>query len=305
MAEIDRSIGGYFEMDSGAGVSDLPLGILLNSGRNALRHIVRMLGIKKLHVPYYICPVVIEALEDENCEIDRYLLTDDMLPSTKFSKKDYVLYVNYFGVCGRKVDCLAMQYSNLIVDCAQAYYANPKGLASFSSPRKFFGVPDGGVAYGVAGADYDSDVSDIRKGHLVERRDNGATPLGYELFRKAESSLDSADVLTMSSFTMSCLRKVDASSAKHRRLENFKYLHSHLQTSFPLEMSEDDVPMVYPYITEDIGLRSRLIQQKIFVASYWPGVTNCGDLQNRILPLPIDQRYGVDDMERIVREVKR
>lgn len=304
MAEIDRAIGGYFGMDPGTGVSDLPQGVLLNSGRNALRHIVRMLDIQKIHVPYYVCPVVVDALEEERCAVERYALADDMLPAEAFPKNDYVLYVNYFGVCGRKVDFLTSRYPNLIVDCAQAYYARPKGLASFSSPRKFFGVPDGGVAYGVVSADYASDVSDVRKGHLIERRDNGATPLGYELFRKAEASLDGAELLAMSSFTKSCLGMVDVQEARRRRLENFAYLKSHLPTAFPIACSEDDVPMVYPYITDDAGLRARLIENEIYVPSYWPGVIHCNDLRQRIIPLPVDQRYSEEEMSRIVRDIK-
>ena len=299
-----RAIGGYFERDDGGGAFSLPDGVLLNSGRNALRHIVRMIGITHIHIPYYICPVVVEALVAEGCEVERYALSDDMLPDRAFPREDYVLYVNYFGVCGRNVDWLAAQYPNLIVDCAQAYFAHPKGRASFSSPRKFFGVPDGGVAYGVEAANYLEDVSDIRKGHLIERKKNGATTRGYELFRQAEASLDGAAVLEMSAYTKNCLRKVDLQNIKEKRLINFAYLHHHLSTSFPLRLAVDDVPMVYPYMTTDLKLRMRLINAKIFIASYWSGVRNSRSFQERILPLPIDQRYGEEDMKRILEVVK-
>ena len=299
-----RAIGGYFELDDGTGNSPLPNGVLLNSGRNALRHIVRMLGIGRIHVPHYICPVVIDALEAECCEVERYVLSEDMMPAKTFSADDFILYVNYFGVCGLKVDILASRYPNLIVDCAQAYFARPKGLASFSSPRKFFGVPDGGVAYGVETAEYDEDVSDIRKGHLFERKENGVTSRGYELFRKSEASLEGAEVFSMSAFTRNSLSRVDMGLAKERRFANFAYLKEHLPTSFPLAIAEDDVPMAYPYITDDSVLRVRLISDKIFIALYWSGVSNCGDMPKRILPLPIDQRYGEEDMKRIVEAVK-
>ena len=295
----ERAIGGYFELDSGLGVSALPGGVLLNSGRNALRHIVRKLGIRSIHIPHYICPVVADALRAEGCEIDRYSLDADMLPDRTFHVDDFVLYVNYFGVCGRKVDMLAQLYPNLIVDCAQAYFARPKGRSCFSSPRKFFGVPDGGVAYGVEGGEYAADVSDGRKGHLVERLANGPTPLGYELFRKAEASLDNAEVLLMSDFTKSCLSRLDMRSAAERRRENFDFLLRHLPTTFPLAPSSDDIPMVYPYMTDDAGLRRRLIEAKIFIATYWPDVANSGAMPDRLVPLPIDQRYGDVEMLKI------
>ena len=299
-----KAIGGYFELDGGGGTSPLPKGVLLNSCRNALRHIVRKLQVKCVHVPHYICPVVIDALVAEECAIEWYSIGVDMLPSIPFNRDDFILYVNYFGVCGRSVEALFAQYPNLIVDCAQAYFAKPKGCACFSSPRKFFGVPDGGVAYGVDGDSYEDDVSDNRIGYLIERREHGATPKEYALFRKAESSLDGADVKRMSRFTKERLSQVDMNNAKARRIRNFAFLQHHLPTTFPLALADDDVPMVYPYITNNSRLRSLLIQEKIYVASYWPGVSNCGDLQERILPLPIDQRYDEKDMEKIVEVVK-
>ena len=143
-----KAIGGYFELEGSDGTSRLPDGVLLNSGRNALRHIVRKLGVKHIHVPYYTCPVVWDALKAEGCELDFYEIGTDLKPQKRFSRNDFVLYTNYFGCCGGIVDELVDDYPNLIVDCAQAYYARPKGRASFSSPRQLFGVPDGGVAYG-------------------------------------------------------------------------------------------------------------------------------------------------------------
>ena len=295
----ERAIGGYFELDQGLGHAELPEGVLLDSGRNALRHIVRKLKIRSMHIPHYICPVVAKALESEGCEIDRYSLDENMFPDRAFPLEDFVLYVNYFGVCGGKVDALARLYPNLIVDCAQAYLARPKGRASFSSPRKFFGVPDGGVAYGVGGSDYVADVSNGRVEHLIERSKNGPTPLGYDLFRRAEASLDRIDVYSMSDLTKSCLGKLNLQAARTRRRANFDYLRKNIPTSFPLDISGDDVPMVYPYVTKDRQLRSRLIAQKVFVALYWPDLCNCEMLSETVVPLPIDQRYTVADMMRI------
>ena len=300
-----QAIGGYFELDGGGGTSPLPNGVLLNSGRNALRHIVRKLGVTRIHVPYYTCPVVWDALKAEGCKLEFYEIGQDFKPQICFPKQDYVLYTNYFGCCGGIVDELADDYPNLIVDCAQAYYAKPKGRASFSSPRKFFGVPDGGVAYGVDADSYEEDVSDSRVGHLIERRKHGATPYGYELFRTAESSLDCAEVRTISRFTRESLTRVNLEKAGERRRKNFAYMLKCLPTTFPLALADDDVPMIYPYMTGNPQLRSTMINDKIFVAFYWAGVRNSRGLQERILPLPIDQRYDEKDMKRIVEVVRQ
>ena len=100
---------------------------------------------------------------------------------------------------------------------------------------------------------------------------------------------------------------------RQTRIENFNYLHEHLNSKFPFAMSEDDVPMVYPYYSENgIDLRAKLIENKIFVARYWPNVLEwCkeNDIEYKfaknILPLPCDQRYGEEDMERIITLIKQ
>lgn len=297
-----KEIGGYFERDPGNGNTPLPNGILFNSGRNALRHIVRALGVKRIHVPYYTCPVVWDALKAEGCEMMFYEIDSQMYPKKRFSKDDFVLYTNYFGCCGGKVDNLASDYKNLIVDCAQAYYAKPKGVASFSSPRKFFGVPDGGVAYGVqldSGCLYEADDSSRRCAHLNLRAE-GRTAEGYEFYRASELSLDGAPVLAMSKQSREMLSKVDAESARIARMQNFNFLNEFLKSSFPFELSADDVPMVYSFVSEDLQLRQKLIAKKIFVATYWHGADSIENLHYRIIPLPIDQRYDVTDMKRVV-----
>ena len=296
-----KEIGGYFELDPGGGDTPLPSGVLLNSGRNALRHIIRQLKIRSIWVPDYTCPVVWDALKAEQCELNFYSIGLDMLPAERLPHDDFILYTNYFGCCGKNVEQLASEHPNLIVDCAQAYHAQPRGRASFYSPRKFFGVADGGIAFGVEDASYEQDDSSARQQHLIVRKEEGASA-GYPFFLAAEESLIDAPIHAMSAATAAVLRKVDAATATQKRRANFAFLHERLQTSFPFALADDDVPMAYPYVTEDAALRSRLIANKIYVAKYWPGLSAAANaLAERIIPLPIDQRYGENEMQMICK----
>ena len=300
---VMKEIGGYFERDPGGGNTPLPNGALLNSGRNALRHIVWQLKIKSIWVPEYTCPVVWDALKAEECELKFYSIGPYMLPTVKMPRNDFVLYTNYFGCCGKNVEMLAAEYPNLIVDCAQAYHAKPKGHASFYSPRKFFGVADGGIAFGVEDAMYKQDDSSVRQQHLIVRKEKGASS-GYPLFLAAEESLVDAPIRAMSATTASALQHIDGETAIQKRRANFALLHERLQSVFPFAIADDDVPMIYPYVTDDATLRSRLIAQKIYVAKYWPGLSSAANkLAERIVPLPVDQRYGEDDTMRILEEI--
>lgn len=301
-------IGGYFELECGHN----PLyhkGVYLNSGRNALRYIIRKLGIRKLHIPYYTCPVVNQAIKVEGCQIEQYELDADFMPARDFQLNDFVVYNNYFGVCGKKVAELSVRYPNLIVDNAQAFYSRQIGRAAFYSPRKFFGLPDGGIAMfkdeelNVQPPDLEVDSSLDRISHLVKRIEHGASA-GYADFKAVSDQLVNAPVHAISKLTTAMFGNVDYKFVATIRRANFGFLHERLNSAFPFAIAEDDVPMVYPYVTDDTALRPQMINNKIYVAKYWPGLSErANDFAERILPLPIDQRYDAADMRRITEMI--
>lgn len=69
-----------------------------------------------------------------------------------------------------------------------------------------------------------------------------------------------------------------------------------------------ECPMIYPYYVDDKTLRKKLIDNRIYVATYWPNVLKwCSEdkleyeLTNNIIALPIDQRYGSEEMDYIIK----
>jgi hypothetical protein len=91
-------------------------------------------------------------------------------------------------------------------------------------------------------------------------------------------------------------------------------LHQHLAATnqLSLELDEDAIPMVYPYLTKDDKLKQKLIDERIYVATYWPNVLKWSkkeDLEYEMSInscfLPIDQRYGIEEMERIINVILR
>lgn len=305
-----KAIGGYFELECGCVLPYYSDGIYLNLCRSALRYLIRVLGISKLYVPYYTCDVVYKAIEQERCIAEKYHLNTNMMPDRDFEKNAFIVYNNYFGVLGKKVRELAKIYPNLIVDNAQAFYSNTNCRASIYSPRKFFGLPDGGILRGK-----DIPILDIEKGisynlcsHLLERIDMGAE-FGYQEFVKNDKFLEELPLNKMSRLTNKLMRNIDYNKVRKRRLENFRVLQESLSTNFPISMSEDDVPMVYPfYINDGSRLKEKLINNKIFCATYWPNVfDSCSstsvefNLAKNLILLPIDQRYGEEEMKRILK----
>jgi len=296
-----KEIGGYFELEC----SDNPFyhknGTLFNTARNALRHFVKIIGIKKIFVPSYTCPVVFESIKQENCEILLYEIGDDFMPQMSFPKDSYIIYSNYFGICGKNVDYLSETYPNLIMDNAQAFYSESKGIASFYSPRKFFGLPDGGILLSKIDlpSPVEKSVSFDKCSHLLKRLDLGANA-GFADFQKNDYGFSGLPVQSMSALTESLMGNINYEMAKQKRLNNFHYIHEKFIeiNKLKIDLQKDDVPMVYPLLLEKEGVREKLIANKIYVAKYWPNV-EC-KFSKYILPLPIDQRYCVKDMEFIV-----
>lgn len=296
-------IGGYFGLACGKSVC-LHEGVRLNSGRNAIRLAARVYGARRVYLPRYTCPVVPAALVDEGCEVCEYDLDERLMPASPLPTDAFVVYNNYFGVMGRNVAEMAARHPNLIVDNAQSFYAKPVGRAAAYSPRKFFGLPDGGIVLGegITAEGLATDHSFDRCSHLLKRLDLGATA-GYADFQREGATLDHAPILRMSPLTEALMGNIDYEGARRRRLVNFAILHEGLRSAFPFAQSEDDVPMVYPFVTDDPSLRARLIAAKIYVATYWPDVVGCDRLRDAILPLPIDQRYDEGDMNRILEVI--
>lgn len=307
-----KAIGGYFELECGKTPLYYADGIYLNICRSALRYLIRALKIKKMHVPIYTCNVVHDAILQEKCQIELYNLNEKFLPNKEFPKTDFILYNNYFGVLGKNVNTLSNIYPNLIVDNAQAFYSNPSCRAAIYSPRKFFGLPDGGILRGkdIPTLNLEEGHSFEISSHLLKRIDYDAQA-AYKDFINNDKALENYPVQRMSSLTKSIMGNINYEKVASIRKKNFELLHNALKSTFPFSMADDDIPMVYPLILRNgMDIRNKLISSNIFVARYWPNVLNsCQEEEleyqfvTQILPLPIDQRYGENDMKRIIRVI--
>lgn len=304
--QIAKEIGGYFglELSQKNNLNDDVLA--LNNARNCLRYTIRAFNIKEIYLPYYTCPVVWQAVQKENCKIRFYHIDKNFMPTVKFNTDDFVVYTNYFGICAKNVKKLAKMYKNLIVDNSQAFYMPKYGIASFNSIRKFFGVPDGALLFSdeTLKENFEKDNSFDRCSHLLKRLDVDAQ-FGYQDFQINDDKFNNANIKYMSNLTKTIFNSIDIEKAKQIRLNNFSFLHSYLKQSNELDIKLDcdDVPLIYPYMVKDETLRQKLIKNKIYIATYWnsmPKEYEEGIFQKYILPLPIDQRYNIEDMKRIL-----
>lgn len=317
------AIGGYFELADyeEEGIFPHQDGVLLNTGRNALEYILRSIGdIKGIYLPYYTCQAVLEPLKKLHIPWYFYHINAqfEMMEDIQPKAGEYVIVNNYFGIKDSYILTLADKYGDyLIVDCAQAMFAKAiSGIKMFYSTRKFVGVADGGVAYGVDGKYsllFDEDKSTLHDSHLRIRKELGAEA-GFLDYQQNETKLDNQPIRLMCRNTRDILWHINYDKVIARRRSNFVYLHESLADRNFLQLPDFDsfvCPMVYPFVTRiNRNLRKELIENKIFVAKYWPNVHQLSsykteyDLATRIVPLPCDQRYGQTEMNRIIEIIK-
>ncbi len=319
MRNGDIAIGGYFSLELPQHEEYHAEAIKLNTGRNALEYVLRCRQYSKVYIPYYTCEVILEPFKKLGIAYEFYHinLQFEIADDIHLQENEALLYTNYFGLKQRYVEQLAEKYQGLlIVDNTQAFYARPiPGIDTFYTCRKFFGVADGAYLYTdiLLDDEIEQDISYDRMAHLLKRIDL-SPEAGYADFREADDGLDHQPIRKMSRLTQRMMQSLDYNVAVQRRRKNYLILHAALgqNNKLKLPLEDDAVPMIYPYLTGKDGLRERLIEYRIFVARYWPNVLEWSaqnDIEYMLAvmmqPLPIDQRYGEEEMNRIIYVIQK
>lgn len=311
---MKREIGGYFELELARNQEYHPNAIKLNTGRNALEYILRAKKYRKVYLPYYTCEVILEPIHKLRIDYRFYSIDKKFQPIFDYSEVEpdaVFLYTNYFGLCDNTVSEISKKCKNLVVDYSQSFFSKPvPGIDTFYSPRKFFGVPDGAYLYTdqMLNQKFGVDISYKRLKYLLGRTDLGAEQF-YSEFKKVDESFTNQPIKYMSKLTQRLLSSIGYQNIAAVRNANFDIYHKYFtkRNQLSIQINPETVPMVYPFLTEDDTLREKLIENKIFVARYWPNVLEwCEngtweyDMAKNMVPLPVDQRYGVEDMQKIV-----
>ena len=312
------AIGGYFTLELPQREEYHKNAIRLNTGRNCLEYILRTRGYKKIFVPYYTCEAVMEPINKMDILYEYYHIDIhfEIRDHINLKADEALLYTNYFGLKQYYVEHLAKKVGNqLIVDNTQAFYAKPiQGIDTFYTCRKFFGVADGAYLYidKLLDETFEQDESYDRMAHLLKRIDLSAEQ-GFVDFRRTDDSLNNQPIRKMSKLTQRIMQSIDYESAAKKRRENYLILYEVLgeKNNLELALNKDAVPMVYPFLSSIKWLREKLIENRVYVARYWPIVLEWStkdDIETlftyQIQPLPIDQRYGEEDMKRIIEIIK-
>ncbi len=308
-----REIGGFIEFEYASGKEYHENAAALNSGRHCVEYLIRAKHIRKLYIPYYMCDSVSALCMKLGTEVAYYETDISFVPmfDQRLEKDEWLYVVNFYGQLSDAVlEELHAKYRNIIVDNAQAFFRKPiEGVDTLYTCRKFFGVADGGYLYTDTPLEEELpfDCSYDRMVFLFGRMEKSAQEF-YGQYVENNARFEQEPLKRMSHLTQNLMKGMDYTRIRETRTANFAYLHRQLHAINRLELTVPDGAFMYPlYIENGAALRRALQREKVYIPTLWPDVFDLCDstssayrLAWNILPLPVDQRYGEGDMQKIV-----
>jgi len=317
-----KRIGGFFELEIIKGNSLYhDNAIKLSTGRACLNYILKVIQPTKVYLPFYCCDALFDPMVLNNIDYEFYPINNQLeiqkLPNLK--SNEIIIYTNFFGIKKKYVKKLIKIFNDkLILDDTHSFFT--KGYKtnnfSFTSARKYFGVPDGAFLYTPKHIKLDLNIEkncSISVQHNVHRL-IGLNDKAYMEFAEYEKMLGS-DIDSISLLSEKILSTIDYDSIRKRRDENFNYFHKEFGGINKLKINKNEIDsFCYPLLLNKSIDKKKLYHEEIFIPNLWLDThyreqkdnfpLECMFSQD-ILPLPIDHRYLVKDLRRVSDTIKK
>jgi len=305
------------------------------NARSAMWKVLVALQPPAVWMPSYLCESMLDApsLAGANVKfypINRQLRVENGSWIHDVRAGDVVIAVDYFGFpCTDEVLIdLKARGAWILEDASQALLSTHVGGHAdmvVYSPRKFVGVPDAGILHNINGPEIPFDPvlppSDWwlkAFGACLLRRDYDLSSPSkdrawFSLFKQMEKDMPVGNYAA-SPLSISLLESsIDWNLVAQKRRQNYQFLLSKLSAiALFKELPLDVVPLGFPIIHgERDRIRQALFSQNIYPPIHWeltdvvPGYFNDShQISKEILTLICDQRYDLEDMERMITVVR-
>ncbi len=291
---------------------------------SALHALIKTRKSVRLFVPDYICSSIPEAAAEANAEVLFYRQSENLEPDLNaldqvLKPKDLVLVVCYFGrPTTQELVEFAGRHREVewIEDRAQALWPGDNIWSDWIlySPRKLFGVPDGGFLFSSRHSlvlPDRSEVSDMvsqnpqslicRVGRLESR--GAPEELDWHPSFSTSENLQRTSMSPCSRLTLGMLDRISIEQAVERRSKNASTLIDALGDEFDVFDVSPAPFMVVVKAENADAIRHGLADRKVFTPMYWPASPSF-PRQSRVANtfgsshvfLPCDQRYSIEDM---------
>jgi hypothetical protein len=344
---MKQYIGGEFELNTldwleipNNLTNNLPGSWTIN-GRSAFSALLSLLKkqktIKKVLIPAYLCPSVIQPLKELSIDYDFYPVNEKLEALPDVKKGLAVLLIHYFGWINPATEKLRSEANEnffLIEDMSHAVLSEWKlGQNNkshiFLSLRKFAPIPLGGwfnsEKIGLDSNDYYNSLfwkSISIRFFKYLYLNSSQTDLNIEnkyidLFNSIEKIFDNNSYpYALEKEGKSLINNFDWNQIGIKRINNWNYLNKLMPqfvTPFHKNLPENVIPLGYVIQSDQRDeIREKLMEANIFCPVHWrlpEGISKkrfplSHKLTSSLLTIPIDQRYDVTDMEYIISKIK-
>ena len=306
----------------------------LATARSAFTLLARTLQPPTVWLPSYLCGVVLEAFKDAGTCVKFYpvgeqLKITDEAWINSVESQDMVVFIDYFGFNMWNFYGKAVKKRSawVVEDACQAMLNlsfSENADYVIASPRKFLGVPDGGILLAQNEAKLPSValppppaewwIDSLKASHLRASFDrHGGSREWFEIFRKTDPNgpVEPTRMSELSSQLLDHAFHYETISSLRR--SNFRQLAEGLaEFAIYMELPDDVVPLAFPVRTRE---RDRVVQDlrchEIFPPIHWPiknivpnDFYHSHKLSIEIMSLLCDQRYLSVDISRLIHEFK-
>lgn len=313
-----KEYGGYIELDNFCGNMLHDKAVALNCGRAALEYLCTAKKIRKLYLPYFLCSSVFDLCKKIGVGYSCYHINERFEPifSQTLGENEWLYIVNFYGQLDNDyLTAWKQKYGRVIVDSAQSYFQMPvDGMDTLYTCRKYFGVADGAFLYTDTrlNEEIPQDESFERMHFLLGRYERSANEF-YSEYVANNRMFATEPIKRMSRLTNNLLHGINYDAVAGKRQKNFEFLNAELRERNELKLKSVYGAFMYPLLIQNgAAVRKELQKEKIYIPTLWPNVLEeClpDSLEYHyaadILPLPVDQRYGIEDMKYLVEVIKR
>lgn len=304
------------------------------SGRVALYNLLSY-GIekfqwKKVGFPSYYCHEVVEFCEKLPIEVIYYEfnpLSDTESIDWEDEKNNVFINVDFFGI--KKLDTSFLKNSVIIDDVTHNLLSIHESTADycFASLRKQIPIPVGGFCLS-KNHDFNSEIAETDFANQTAVQKLSAMYLKSlylkgnfhdknifrELYIGAEENFESIESNSkLPKIIHSQLFSINPEILIEATRKNFQILKSRIQTTEKIKIlqteAETEMGLVLKFVTHELRdlLRKNLIDNKIYPAVLWPKQFSPEnqELENTILFVHCDFRYGKDDMNFIASTINK
>lgn len=325
-----------------------------DTGRSAIRYLLKSIGIKKALLPQFTCESIITPFLEKGVFTEFYSIdnkfeieVESFLKCIEKFQPDLILVHAYFGfdtLLHTRNLLMELRRKGIIIveDITQCIFMKNLNYADYyvGSLRKWCEIPDGGF---LASSFYDiismihlpnsfgENLEFLSKRKLAQKKkreyfskdlpDFDEEKLNFiKLYEESECLLDTQkECFSMSDYSRDRINALDWDTIKHKRQENFRYLRDNIYKSIYLNeiklySQTEDIPLYFPVLVDENkrdNLRIWMRHKNIMLPIIWPKSEYLNEKVNesvtqiyqRIIAIPCDQRYSIDDMNTIIEKI--